>query len=94
MPRNARRWSGERQAQHDALFRDAEKAERNRLAQARFRERHAKHRADVRKVTNLLLRRDGLDPSGLAKALVECLGPSSAKALRKELLARTKAKKK
>ena len=80
-------WSRERMAQHRACFPREEAGERNRLAQARYRARHAKQRASVRKITNLLLHRhrDGLDLSALAAALCECLGQPGAKALCEEL---------
>jgi hypothetical protein len=67
-----------------------EKRERNRLAQARFREAHAKRLALAREVTNILVRqtehRD--DIPRLAEALRAVLSKEGVAALRKALATR------
>ena len=64
-----------------------EKAERNRLAQARYRERTAKQRANVRAVSNALMRQTERadDINRIAAALRATLTPAGIKALRQAL---------
>jgi len=77
------------QAVHAALSPE-EKRERNRLAQARFRESHARHIAAVREITNILVRRSERydDIPRLAGALRTVLSKEGVAALRKALTTR------
>jgi hypothetical protein len=51
-------WGKEREAQHRAKYPPAEKGERNRTAQARYRKYHAKQIAAARRLANILLHHD------------------------------------
>jgi hypothetical protein len=80
-------WSKERAARHEAAYPAAEKRERGRLAQARYRERHARRLAAARQVGSILLRTADHhdDAERLADALRVLLRPSGIEALVREL---------
>ena len=80
-------WSKLRTAQHHASYPPEERAERNRLAQARYRERHAKRQAEARAIISILMRQswNAADVKRLAAALRTTLGRSGTAALRKQL---------
>ena len=86
----ARRAEWNEEAAHRAAFPPGEKRERNRLAQARFREAHARHIAAVREITNILVRRSERydDIPRLAGALRAVLSKEGVAALRKALTTR------
>ena len=80
-------WSKLRTAQHYARYPAEDKAERNRLAQARYRQRSAKWRTSVRVIGNILMRRaERADDIGrIAVALRAMLTPDGIAALRRQL---------
>ena len=80
-------WSRLRTAQHFERYPPEERAERNRLAQARYRQRHAKRQAEVRAISSILMRQRwyAADVKRLAAALRAMLGRSGIAALRKQL---------
>ena len=80
-------WSKARTAQHYARYPVDDKAERNRLAQAQYRQRTAKRRASVRAINNILMRQAERadDISRIAAALRAALTPDGIAALRRQL---------
>jgi hypothetical protein len=74
-------WRPERRAQHEARYPPEEKPARNKAAQARYRERYADDRAQVRRVTNVLMRRSGFAVAELADAIRAVVGAEVAREL-------------
>jgi hypothetical protein len=80
-------WTPLRFKQHQANYPPEEKAERNRLAQARYRARRAEHNAKVRTVVNIVSRQrsDHGELEQLATALRGLLTPAACRQLAAEL---------
>jgi hypothetical protein len=80
------RWSKERHEQYRALHPVVERSEQRRLAQQRYRQRHAAKLALLGEVTNIL-RRQGEYPDDAKRlaAALRKLWPTGIKALRTEL---------
>jgi hypothetical protein len=81
-------WNKERRAQFRSRHPAVDRAESRRLAQARFRQRHAKQLTQVRAVAAILMRQSGWFPPDirrLAAKLQALLGKENAAALRRQL---------
>jgi hypothetical protein len=85
--RRAGRWTKQRDAQHQAVYPPELRGERNRQAQARYRERHAERLALVHKISAILKRQSWHqeDAVVLVAALRTPLGDQCIRALGREL---------
>jgi hypothetical protein len=87
------RWTGEREAQHAAVYPPELKAERNRQAQARYRERHIGQRRTIARIANLLQRQSWDDRhfEQLGTLLHRIMGKAEIVKLRRALMPRKRA---